>query len=399
MRNLKGCVTLLSLAVVLTSSNASAIKVTSTPDFELNIQVLLQPRFQGDFDGVPTPPTSIAPDGASATGKFNADFFIKRARLVARGTAYKYFSFLVTLDTPNFGVRGNYGFVQNNTTFIQDLVATVTPIKDFNIDFGFLLVPLSHGSVSNPGAQSAIDAPGSILAGRLMNNASRASREAGLQLRTLLLDHRILFRGGIYEGARSSQGVPAPGPGAPVLNPSGRPMVGGMLRWNFVGDELGFPGNPGIYLDGKSRISVGAGGQWQSKSAVGGLVPGAAAYPDYLALAADAFIDLALPGDTEAVLQINGYRFDYGSGNARTGFGAAGDLGYRLGDIEPEANFYWFNSDNKNMSMIKWAAGVNYFFKRHEAKISAEFGGMINGGDLLNTPTLHQIVLQGQLWF
>jgi hypothetical protein len=51
------------------------------------------------------------------------------------------------------------------------------------------------------------------------------------------------------------------------------------------------------------------------------------------------------------------------------------------------------------MSMLKWAAGVNYFFKRHEVKISAEFGGLINSGNLNNTPTLHQIVVQGQLLF
>src|SRR5262249_10053316 len=157
------------------------------------------------------------------------------------------------------------------------------PLQESFIDFGFILVPLSHGSVSNPGAQSAIDAPGSILAGRLMNNSSRASRQVGLQIRTLLFDHHVLFRGGVYEGARSSQGIPAPAPGAPVLNPNGRPLLAGMLRWNFLGYENTFPGYPGIYLDGKSRVSVGVGGQWQGKAAVGGLVPGATAYPDYLA--------------------------------------------------------------------------------------------------------------------
>src|SRR5260370_10317046 len=131
-----------------------------------------------------------------------------------------------------------------------------------------------------------------------------------------------------------------------------------MARWNFLGDETGFPGYPGIYLDGKSRVSVGVGGQWQGKGAVGGLVPGGAAYPDYLALAADVFVDLALPGDTEAVLQLNGYRFDYGSGDRRTGFGAAGDPRYRPRKIEPPENFLWFNYDDKGASILKRAASV-----------------------------------------
>ncbi len=403
MRYTKCCATCLPLAVILVSSTAAAMKVTSTPDFDLQIQVLLQPRLQADWDGTPTSPTSIAPDGPTATGRMNLDAYIKRGRLIARGTAFKYFSFLVTLDTPNFGVRGNYGFVQNNTTFIQDLVATATPVTDFNIDFGFLLVPLSHGSVSTPSAQSAIDAGGSILAGRLMNNASRASREAGLQIRTLLFDRRIVLRGGIYEGARSSQ-VAAPAPGDPTLNPNGKPMLGGMVRYNLVGVEgLTFPGFPAIYLDGKTRVSVGVGGQYQAKSAVGGFVPGMDAYPDYVALAADTFVDVAMPADTEAIFQLNGYRFDYGAGNARTGLGLAGDLGYRIGKVEPQVNFFWFNSDNKGASMLKWAAGLNYFFRGHEAKISAEFVGLINSGFLPSapnpTPTLHQIVVQGQLWF
>ncbi len=232
-------------------------------------------------------------------------------------------------------------------------------------------------------------------------------------------DHRILFRGGIYEGARSSQAgelptcagnqqPPACRPAAdPVINPNGVPLLAGMVRLNLIGDEITYPGYPGIYLDGKSRVSVGVGGQWQSKGAVGGLVPGATAYPDYVVLAADTFIDLALAGDTEAVFGLNGYRFDYGSGNARTGLGASGEVGYRIGKIEPQVNVYWFNSDTKANSSVRWAAGMNYFFKGHAAKIGAEFAGQIvNGrlsatadGSLNATPTLHQIIVQGQLFF
>src|ERR1700682_564503 len=109
------------LAVCLASSQAFAIKVTTGPDFDFNVSVVLQPRFQGDFDGTQVnPPT----DGPSPAGRFNADFYLKRARLQASGTAYKYFTFLVLLDTPNFGARGNYGFILQNETFIQDLAVS-----------------------------------------------------------------------------------------------------------------------------------------------------------------------------------------------------------------------------------------------------------------------------------
>jgi hypothetical protein len=37
---------------------------------------------------------------------------------------------------------------------------------------------------------------------------------------------------------------------------------------------------------------------------------------------------------------------------------------------------------------------LNYFFIGHQAKLSAEFVGMINAGNLHTTPTLHQVILQ-----
>src|ERR1700737_4119895 len=106
------------LAVCFASSQAFAIKVTTGPDFDLNVSVVLQPRFQGDFDGIQGNPATPT-DGPSPAGRFNADFYLKRARLQASGTAYKYFSFLVLLDNPNYGARGNYA---TPSTLIQDLV-------------------------------------------------------------------------------------------------------------------------------------------------------------------------------------------------------------------------------------------------------------------------------------
>lgn len=404
MRDVKCFAVLLPLAVCLASSQALAIKVTTGPDFDLNVSVVLQPRFQGDFDGVIPAANSTSPDGPSPNGHFNMDFYLKRARLQASGTAYKYFTFLVLLDNPNYGARGNYAAP---STIVQDLVISYQPIKDFSLDFGYMLMPLSHGSVASPVAQSAIDAPGAGLSGRLLNNAPRASRNAGLQIRTILADRRLLLRGGIYEGARATQ-TPTP-PTDPSVNPNGKPLIGGMVRWNFIGDEWPvFPvGYPSIYIDGKTRASIGVGGHWQQKGAVNGTPsPGSTDLPDYLALAADAFLDIALAGDREVIFQLNGYRFDYGTGNARTGFGVAGDLGYRFGNIEPQVNAYWFNGDNRNTGgALRWAVGVNYFFKAHATKISAEFASQVIGARLIDTslgpatPALHQFIVQSQLSF
>jgi hypothetical protein len=187
------------------------------------------------------------------------------------------------------------------------------------------------------------------------------------------------------------------------VNPQGAPLFGGMARLNLVGDEPTYF-YPTIYLDGKSRVSVGVGAQFQAHS--GALKDAATgSFNDFIALGADIFADYALPADSEAMLTLGGYRFDYGTGNAKTGNGLHGEVGYRFGPIEPQGNFYWFNSDTKRNSFIKGAAGLNYFFKGHQAKIGAEFAVSRANGVITDapgrgvTPALRQIVVQGQLAF
>ncbi len=126
---------------------------------------------------------------------------------------------------------------------------------------------------------------------------------------------------------------------------------------------------------------------------------------DYAALAADFYADIALPGDKEALFILDGYRFDYGAGAGKTGYGAHSELGFRWGPIEAQTNSYWFNSDTKVNNFLKLAGGLTYFVKGHSAKIMTEFASSIVNGTLPNTPGhaatpwLHQILVQGQLHF
>ena len=113
----------------------------------------------------------------------------------------------------------------------------------------------------------------------------------------------------------------------------------------------------------------------------------------------DLFADVALTARTEAVLTLGVYRFDYGTGNARTGNGLHGEVGYRWGPIEPQGNFYWYNSDTKKNSFLKVAGGLNFFVQGHRVKIQAEFASVIANASLDRTPAEHQIVVQTQLAF
>src|SRR5256885_3364586 len=121
----------LGLAALLLSSSASAMKVpTGSDDLNLNVNVLLQARYEGTFEG-------------SVERSFDSDFFLRRARLQASGTAYKQLSFLIQFDNSNMGKRGSPTSVgtATNPAFVQDLIVGWTPIEDITIEGGLILTP------------------------------------------------------------------------------------------------------------------------------------------------------------------------------------------------------------------------------------------------------------------
>jgi hypothetical protein len=400
MRYVKQWIAFAPLAVLLVSPEALAIKVpTGNTDIDLNINVLLQVRAEGSFNGE----TPTATEGPSPNGTFNIDFYLRRARLISNGTAYKFLTYNIMLDTPFFGRRGNFG----GSTFVQDLAVGFVPYKDIVIEGGFLFMPFGHQSPAAGASGFTLDVLGTVL-GSLYNN-QRGLRETGVQVRALLFDRRILVRGGAYEGARGDRAARF------VVNPNGRPLAAGMLRLNLIGYETAYA-YPGMYMDGKSRLSIGVAGHFQGKGsnvpvtqldpATGAPVvnpttlvrlPAAATgVDDYRAFSADVFADLALPGDTEFVLALTGYRFNWGPGSDKTGYGSSGEIAYRLGPIAPEANFYWFNSDSRWNSFLKMAGGLNWFLKGAQARLTLEFASVINSGNLNITRMLNQVILQAQ---
>ncbi len=378
-----------ALAMFLASSPAFAIPVkTGIDELTLNVDTNLQLRLE-ETGGGPLPTASA---GAAPSGHYNFDIFFRRASLSIRGGAFKVFTYYLKLETGKFGARGNY----STSSQIQDAYIGYVPFTDFNIEGGFLKTPLSHPAVDSSWRANSLEGVSDIL----MYPNTRAQRQNGLQVRGLLFDRWLLIRGGVYEGARSgvSGGNPQPFQ-PPFINPNGWPMLAGMARLNLLGYENTYT-YPGIYLDGLSRLSFGLGGQYQSRS---GGVRRDGSVNDYTAFAADIFADIALPGDSEAVLTLDGYRFDYGVGMAKTGYGSHAEVGFRVGPIEPQANYYWFNSETKVNSFLRLAGGLTYFIRGHQAKIMAEYENTIANGVLPNTPAhvstkwLHQILLQAQV--
>src|SRR5256885_6661619 len=256
----------LGLAALFASTSASAIKVpTGSTDYDLNVSVLLQGRYEGTFE-------------ASTEKSLDSDFFMRRARLSAGGTAFKVFSFFVQFDNSNLGKRGSPTSVGTATApgFVQDAIIGWTPFPDFTIETGLILQPsLRTLAYSSSGGQVQIEAPIDII----FDNLSRGFRMMGAEARGFLGPiHLIHYRLGVWEGfhdtaavtpvaANAATATPAVA-GAPAVNPGGKPLIGGHVRVNLIGDATGYGLNQ-MYLDGKSRASIGGVIQYQPRAACG----------------------------------------------------------------------------------------------------------------------------------
>jgi hypothetical protein len=409
----------LGLAALFASTSASAIKVpTGSTDYDLNVSVLLQARYEGTFEG-------------STEKSMDSDFFMRRARIAAGGTAFKVFSFFVQYDNSNLGKRTANGLANigaaTNPGFVQDAIIGWTPFPDFTIEAGLILQPtLRTMAYSASGGQVQIEAPIDII----FDNLSRGFRQMGAEVRGFLGPvHLIHYRLGVWEGFHDTTATTGAAP-APAVNPGGKPMVGGHVRVNLIGDETGYGLNQ-MYLDGKTRASIGGAIQYQPRAACGGAVTtcslssgsgAAGVVNDYKMFGGDAFLDVALAGDMEFAVSASIIRWDYGSnagatGFNRTGLGYTGEVDLRIGAIAPYIGAYRYVADSGTTSKIvdrrKIAAGLCFFLKGQQDKINVEWTNITPGapgnpgaiapvasnGGLATAATTNAIWIQGQAAF
>src|SRR5229473_3125188 len=408
----------LGLAALLVSSSASAVKVpTGSDDINLNVNVLLQARYEGTFEG-------------SVEKSLDSDFFLRRARLQASGTAYKVFSFLIQFDNSNMGKRnanGAFTALNGNTSpaFVQDLVIGWTPIEDLTIEGGLILTPTSRIlGYSASGGQVQIEAPIDII----FQPIDRGFRQNGVEARGFVVGHRVHYRLGVWEGIHSTVAAGT----VPAINPGGKPMIGGHVRVNLIGDETGYAFNA-MYMDGKPRASIGGSVQYQPRSAcvsaaagntcsLTAATGGSATVNDYKYFGGDGFIDLPVGPDMEFSADAGIFRWDYGDnpgaggagtvGFARTGTGFAGSANFRVGAFAAYFSAYKFGSDASfphTSDRRKIAGGLAWFIKGHADKVTLEVNSITPGtpgnpaaiapvasASGLNAPSTAAVWLQGQ---
>jgi hypothetical protein len=353
----------------------------------VNVGALIQPQFQMTGSGAFGGHGACGSAGrencsagiASPRGDGpNYDLFLRRARIMLWGSATKEISYFIETDEPNLGKGGDFTI----RTFVQDAFLTYTVAPAFKVDAGLMLAPLSHHTLEGATSLNALDYHSDMV----KLPAGRVFRDTGVQVRGLVLDDHLGYRVAIMEGVRNGAvpqpAAPAGGGPAPertMLNPGGVPRFVGQLRVNLMGSEPDFF-LKGIYFTDKPIVSLGVGGDWQSKAAI--KLNGS--HGDYLSGSFDAFVDYPV-GNNELIVKANYFLYTEGAvpgtvtlpGTYGTWPGASaiyGEAGFRFGIVEPIAFVEYLKARKDALTTIAPHGGLNFWVMKHNFNIKTDVG-------------------------
>ena len=387
------------------SANAALVFEDKEKGIAVNVGALIQPWFQ-----VTTPASDGAGPGACGTATRprcspgignpdgdgpSFDFFLRRARLMVWGNITKDLAYFIETDEPNLGRNGNFA----TTTFIQDAFFSYAFIPALKVDAGLMLVPLSHHTIEGATSLNALD----YHAEMVRFPTGRIFRDVGVQLRGFLLDDRIHFRLGAFQGVRNAA-VPAPAAPPPEppppLNNDGVPRFTAHVRGNILGVEPDFF-LKGIYFTPTPIVSVGVGADYQPHSVY--KLDGERG--NYLALSADVFVDYPFTADDELIVKANIFNYSEGTSTIGTsnlpagGITYYGEVGFRHAWIEPVVFYEGVKAREDTLTVMAPHAGVNFWFIKHNFNLKTDVGYREARRDGLPTTKDLLWTTQGQAFF
>jgi hypothetical protein len=391
-----------ALFVFLCASTAGAAKIQLAPgvpgleDASLNINLQIQAWVLAVENQTP-----------SGTG-WNTQAFLRRIRPIISGDVTKELHFFVQFDSPNFGRNGTGGDpmgISANTgatrVVVQDAQIIYEPTPGIFIEAGELLLPLSHQQVQSTTSFVTLDLHSNTIrfpGATAPNQAANGLREFGVETRGWVLDKKLGFRLGAYNGVRGANGPYDPNNAASTagVNPDGIPQFGGYLHFNFLDSEERGWLYQGVYFNNKPILSVGVGAGYQPKAIRS--VAGFTTTPqDWRALSADVYAAFPLFPDHELIFQADGYNYDFGNGNPNTGNGFFIEAGYRIGQFQPQVSYEYFSANDTHTNDARiWTAGINWWYRRINS-LKLEVAG-VQGGNL-SASSIKQIGVQWQLFF
>lgn len=237
--------------------------------------------------------------GAPDATKSAKNIYLRNVGLYVEGTVFDYFEYFFAVNYPNlFKVdpTNQTGGTSKNAPGlnVQDAIVTLKPFgkKSYGdalkLDAGFMLPSLSHSSLENPFTLYGLDYFVNTYRRNVLtstdpfksNGQSPQGRDAGAQLRGLVLGDHLEYRAGLFQGLRvgplpASEGTEAELGSVNFFRFTGR------LQVNILDAEKDFF-YQGSYLGEKKILSVGGFIDFQD---------------EYISAGGDVFLDMPLgPG-------------------------------------------------------------------------------------------------------
>jgi len=357
-----------------------AFKIETPNKSSVKFGLLLQPQFQASQPRFGTP--------ASMLDGFSNNYFIRRTRILVGGTLFGKFDYFVDTDFANL-------FLASTTTTTDPTTGTMTTttlkntpgmnIQDafitwkaagdlFKIDAGYMLPPLAHNAV-----QGATTLYGwdyffyTFRSGNLFgSSASPVGRDAGVQLRGLVLGGLLEYRVGAFQGVRQN-------PSATDAAARNMFRAAGRVQINLMDPETGFF-YAGSYLGTKKILSIGGSFDVQDTSDTSA----------FKYFAGDGLVDMPLgPGVFTA--QVNFAYWDGGTTIALAKSKAImGEVGYLIGGVRlspiVRVEHLWVTNANDETYLggvlAFWPYGHNTnlkaFYTNRKVENAANSGSQIN---------------------
>jgi len=343
----------------------------------IRVGFLVQPQFQ-----------ALSAD--TALDGYSANLYIRRTRFLLGGTLFGMFDYFFDTDFPNLflanvanPVMGGAPFKNTPGMNVQDAFITWRALGDMlKVDAGYMLPPLSHNSIQGATTLYSWDYFNYTFGWQQVGavnvfgaSGNPAGRDAGLELRGLVVDGHLEYRLGFFQGFRDA---------ATATDVASRNFwrLTGRVQVNLMDAEPGFF-YAGTYLGAKKILSIGGAFDIQN---------------DYRYYDGDAFVDLPLgPGVVTGqldVFHVNGHGFLPGPVPSQTFIQFEG--GYRFAAFQLSPIFRIEHRFETGAAQTPVGGGVAWWPFGHNTNVKAFYTRIQTEGAVKGQ---NQFNVQWQLYF
>lgn len=335
----------------------------------------------------------LTPGGAVDGSSLGTDFFMRRARIMLGGSWNDTLSFFIETDQPNFGKDDKF----TNPIFVQDAYLTFKVAEPLMFDAGMILLPFTHQGMQGATSLNTLDYHSALI--KYAPDSTKVWRDVGVQLRGQVLEGRLHYRVGVFNGTEGVAGqTDASGTVLEPLNPTDAPRLAGRIHYSILGKENDFF-LKGIYFAKSPIVTLGVGGNFQPNvfRTADGLVP-------EKSFGADVFVDYPLGDAMEVLFQSNVFVYPHETASS-SGLGYFAEAGFRVGAWEPLLFLDQFTGQDGKTGMTGLHAGLNYWVREHNGNVKLDLGSLTNrtldasNPDSVIEKNTISATLQGQLLF